>query len=103
MPYGTPADEYVEAVRKAMCGAGRGFDPDFVLVSAGYDAAAGDMIGVFDLAPDHYRSLTQIATEVAAQCCDGRLLSVLEGGYNLRQLADCAAAHVDALLESNAT
>ena len=100
MPLGTAAGQYVEAMREALLGRGKEFDPDFVLVSAGFDAATGDPIGVFDLEAEHFESLTRAALELAAECCDGRLLSVLEGGYNLERLAECAAAHVRALTDA---
>ena len=102
LAFGAGPEEYVRAMTEALLGPGRAFNPDFVLVSAGFDAAAGDPIGVFDLEAGHFASLTRAAMRVAAARCEGRLLSTLEGGYHLAQLSLGAAAHVRALLGKDA-
>ncbi|MDE2980365.1 MAG: histone deacetylase [Gemmatimonadota bacterium] len=75
------------------------FDPDFVLVSAGFDSRRDDLLGCFALTDDAFRHMTRIAMDYADSCCDGRLVSLLEGGYNLDGTALAAAAHVATLLE----
>ncbi len=74
------------------------FDPDFVLVSAGFDSRRDDLLGCFDLTDDAFRRMTRLAMDYADSCCDGRLVSLLEGGYNLDGTALAAAAHVETLL-----
>ena len=74
------------------------FDPDFVLVSAGFDSRRDDLLGCFALTDDAFRHMTRIAMDYADSCCEGRLVSLLEGGYNLDGTALAAAAHVETLL-----
>ena len=74
------------------------FDPDFVLVSAGFDSRRDDLLGCFDLTDDAFRRMTRMAMDYADSCCEGRLVSLLEGGYNLDGTALAAAAHVETLL-----
>ncbi|MDE2804618.1 MAG: histone deacetylase [Gemmatimonadota bacterium] len=76
------------------------FDPDFVVVSAGFDSRRDDLLGCFALTDDAFRRMTRIAMDYADSCCDGRLVSLLEGGYNLDGTALAAAAHVETLLET---
>jgi acetoin utilization deacetylase AcuC-like enzyme len=75
-----------------------GFDPDFVVVSAGFDSRQDDLLGCFDVTDDAFRRMTRWAMDFADSCCDGRLVSILEGGYNVEGLALGTAAHVEALL-----
>ncbi len=74
------------------------FDPDFVLVSAGFDSRRDDLLGCFALTDDAFRQMTRLAMDYADSCCEGRLVSLLEGGYNLDGTALAAAAHVETLL-----
>ena len=76
------------------------FQPDLVLVSAGFDAHAADPLAQLELSTDAYRLLTERVTALADACCGGRVVSLLEGGYDLSALADCVEAHVEALLEA---
>ena len=74
------------------------FAPDLVLVSAGFDAHHLDPLSDTSVHTDAYRRMTEGLLEVAGRCCDGRLVSLLEGGYSLDGLARSASAHVGALL-----
>lgn len=75
------------------------FDPDFIIVSAGFDSRRDDLLGCFDVTDDAFRRMTRRAMDFAASCCEGRLVSLLEGGYNIEGLALATAAHVETLLE----
>ncbi len=75
------------------------FQPDFILISAGFDSRIDDPLGQFTLTDEDFRELTAMTTDLAARHCGDRLVSVLEGGYNLEGLANAAEAHVAALLE----
>jgi acetoin utilization deacetylase AcuC-like enzyme len=75
------------------------FKPDFILVSAGFDSARGDLLGRLDLTPVGYSAMTKTVREIADASCKGRVVSMLEGGYNLDALADSVEAHVRALME----
>ena len=74
------------------------FDPDFVVVSAGFDSRRDDLLGCFDLTDEAFRRMTRIAMDYADSGCEGRLVSLLEGGYNIDGTALAAAAHVETLL-----
>ncbi|MDJ0893760.1 MAG: histone deacetylase family protein [Alphaproteobacteria bacterium] len=74
------------------------FDPDMVLVSAGFDAHRADPLASLNLVEDDFAWATTRLAQVADTHCDGRLVSTLEGGYNLRALSLSAAAHVRALM-----
>ena len=75
----------------------RDFKPELVLLSAGFDSRLGDPLGDFTLSDPNFAELTNLTLELADHYAGGRLVSVLEGGYNLAGLAAAAAAHVDAL------
>ncbi len=98
-PFGAGAGdrEIVGAFRAALLPAARAFKPDFTLISAGFDSRKDDPLGGFRLSDDGFRELTRIMLEIAALSGKGRLLSVLEGGYNLAGLAAAVCAHVDEL------
>lgn len=74
------------------------FDPDFIIVSAGFDSRKDDLLGCFDVTDDAFRRMTRGAMDYAESCCQGRLVSILEGGYNVDGLALATAAHVETLL-----
>lgn len=73
------------------------FKPDLILISAGFDSRVEDPLGQFQLTDEDFQSLTRLLLEAAHTHCSGRLVSVLEGGYNLRGLASAVTAHVETL------
>lgn len=73
------------------------FRPDLVLISAGFDAHTQDPLGQLQLEDEDYNWITMEIREVAQKSCNGRIVSSLEGGYNLEALATAARAHVQAL------
>ncbi|MGB7566333.1 MAG: histone deacetylase [Chitinivibrionales bacterium] len=75
------------------------FKPDFVLISAGFDSRIGDPLGDFAITDAGFAKLTTMAMDIAKKHCDGRLVSILEGGYNPEGLALAVAAHMEKLLE----
>ncbi len=74
------------------------FRPDFVIVSAGFDSRKDDVLGCFELTDDAFRRMTRIAMDLADDYAGGRLVSLLEGGYNVDGTALATAAHVETLL-----
>ena len=70
----------------------RRFAPEFVLVSAGFDAHTDDPLANMNVTEQGFAELARTAMDVAADCCDGRLVLVLEGGYDLGALHASAAA-----------
>ncbi len=76
------------------------FRPELVIVSAGFDARVGDPLGGFLLDDEDFADLTRFALELAARHAGGKLVSLLEGGYNLAGLAAAVTAHVQVLSEA---
>ncbi|MBA3237410.1 MAG: histone deacetylase family protein [Parachlamydiaceae bacterium] len=73
------------------------FKPDLILLSAGFDAHKDDPIGGMDLITEDFVALTRSIKKIADKYCDGRIVSLLEGGYNLEALRASASAHVKEL------
>ena len=95
VPPGTPRTEILAAYESAVRGAAREFRPDFVLVSAGFDAYRDDPIGGLGYEVDDYRRLMEVVAEAAPA---GRVISALEGGYDLDALGACVVAHLAPML-----
>eukprot|EP00927_Polykrikos_kofoidii_P077473 TRINITY_DN74410_c0_g1_i1.p1 TRINITY_DN74410_c0_g1~~TRINITY_DN74410_c0_g1_i1.p1 ORF type:complete len:513 (-),score=65.78 TRINITY_DN74410_c0_g1_i1:98-1636(-) len=87
-----------DAFSKVLLPAVRNFHPDLIIVSAGFDAAAGDPLGGGRCTPRGFGAITQELRRMAAELCSGRLLLALEGGYQPACLADCIADVVRALV-----
>lgn len=97
LPAGAGRSEIYGAFRESMLPAADKFKPDLVLISAGFDSRADDPLGRFRLTDDDFRDLTRLMMDLADTHCGGRLVSVLEGGYNLTGLASAVTAHVATL------
>lgn len=74
------------------------FKPDFIMVSAGFDGHAKDPLADLKLTEDDFFWVTKEIKKIAKKHCKGRLVSCLEGGYNLNILGESAASHVSALM-----
>lgn len=92
-------DFVFEAFKERLVPAMEKFKPELVMISAGFDAHVNDPLGSFNLTDDDFRDLTQIVKQIAATYSNGRIVSVLEGGYNLKAIASAAKAHVAALMD----
>ena len=75
------------------------FRPQLLFISAGFDAHRNDPLAQLELDADDYRWLTTELVAIAARHAHGRVVSMLEGGYDLAALRDCSVAHVGALLD----
>ncbi|MBN1556835.1 MAG: histone deacetylase [Lentisphaerae bacterium] len=96
---GSGPHEFREAFRTRVLPAAREFAPELVLISAGFDGHAADPLGGFYLEDRDFAEMTDAVLEVAEVCAAGRVISVLEGGYNLDALASACGAHVARLIE----
>ena len=94
--------QYLEIFEQKLAPALEDFNPQFLLISAGFDAHRRDPLGDVELTENGYRELTKTMTGVAERCCEGKLVSVLEGGYDLEATAAASEEHLRALLESGA-
>ncbi|MBI1249140.1 histone deacetylase [bacterium] len=75
--------------------------PDLVMISAGFDAHKEDPVGDLGLSTDDFGKLTQIVQQIADTWCDGRIVSLLEGGYNPQRLAESVEVHLNFLAMAN--
>jgi acetoin utilization deacetylase AcuC-like enzyme len=94
LPHGFPADETRQMFEEDMDSILKDFQPDFCFISCGFDSHLMDPLGGLSLQEDDYASLTRA---VVSRLPPGRVVSTLEGGYNLDVLGGCAVAHVGAL------
>ncbi|MEE3361376.1 MAG: histone deacetylase family protein [Pseudomonadota bacterium] len=78
----------------------REFDPQLIIISAGFDAHQDDPLAQLEWTTDDFRWITRELCQIAAEHCDGRVVSTLEGGYDLQALAASGRAHVEELMEA---
>ena len=97
LPAGTGDDRYAEAIDGIILPALRRFAPDVLLLSAGFDAWQNDPLGGMRVTEAGFRSWGDRLRELAAEVCGGRILAVLEGGYDLRSLPRLVEAHLEGL------
>lgn len=97
-PAGAGRREVVGAFESDLLSVAGKFKPDLVLVSAGFDSRIEDPLGHFRLTDEDFADLTKVMLDVAAEHAEGRLVSMLEGGYNLAGLAKAVEHHCQALL-----
>lgn len=96
--FGVRRNEYREAFLTALTDSAKACKPELILISAGFDAHAADPIGSLGLESEDFADLTTIACDVARQYCNGRIVSLLEGGYNVDRLAESVEAHLKVLI-----
>jgi acetoin utilization deacetylase AcuC-like enzyme len=96
---GDAGDVFREAVEVAILPRIGDFAPDLIIISAGFDAHRRDPLGNINLVEADFAWVTRKITEAAQKRCGGRVVSILEGGYDLNGLARSVAAHVTALME----
>jgi acetoin utilization deacetylase AcuC-like enzyme len=97
---GAGEKEYLDAFRNEILPTLEGYRPELIIISAGFDAHKDDPLANINLTEESFVTMTSMLMESATKYCHGRIVSVLEGGYNLRALATSVEAHVKTLLES---
>ena len=100
LPAGRGDDEYLKAFDVQIGPAVRSFAPDFILISTGFDAHCDDPLAGMRVTEEGYRAMTEQVKEWARSFCQGRIVSCLEGGYNLDALSRSVHAHVSALTKA---
>ncbi len=100
LPAGTNSEEYLNAFEFALKRL-KEFNPEFVLISAGFDGHTDDPLAQFKLTTEDYYIITKRILETSRKSSKGKVVSILEGGYDLQALRNSAKRHVDALLEFN--
>ncbi|HCN07338.1 MAG TPA: histone deacetylase, partial [Lentisphaeria bacterium] len=96
---GNNDDAYIAAFEEQLVPAAEDFAPQFILVSAGFDAHEADPLASMAVTEDGFQRLSTIVADLAAGTCGGHLVSQLEGGYNTDALARSVAVHLDVLLD----
>ena len=98
LPAGTNSEEYLNAFEFALKRL-KEFKPEFVLISAGFDSHIKDPLAQFKLETEDFYNITKRILETSRKICNGKVVSILEGGYDLEALRDSTKRHVDALIE----
>jgi acetoin utilization deacetylase AcuC-like enzyme len=98
MTAGWGDEEYLRAFNEVLVPVARRFQPQLILVSAGFDAHWADQLAMMKVTVAGFAKMTRILKEMAAELCQGRLVFTLEGGYNLRVVASSIKATFDVLL-----
>jgi len=97
--YGAGDKDYIKAFKEILEPNALQYKPDFVLISAGFDAHSNDPLSGICLSEKGFEVITKIVKEIADECCKGRLVSVLEGGYDLDALVRSVNVHISGLME----
>ena len=100
LPAGTNSEEYLNAYEFVLKRI-KEFKPEFILFSAGFDAHKDDPLAQLQLTSEDFYNLTKRTLELAKLYCKGKVVSILEGGYDLNALEESTKMHVNALLEFN--
>jgi acetoin utilization deacetylase AcuC-like enzyme len=98
LPRGCGSDSFRQHIEAEMLPAIRAFAPKLIIISAGFDAHQLDPLAGLNLQDDDYEWITEKLAEIADTMCEGRIVSILEGGYSMDALATSTAAHVRALM-----
>jgi acetoin utilization deacetylase AcuC-like enzyme len=101
LPAGCGDSEYLQVFEQIIVPAARRFQPQLILVSAGYDTHWADPLAMMQVSVTGFGQMAKIIKELADELCGGRLVFTLEGGYNLNALAASVKATFDVLLGSN--
>jgi len=100
LPAGTTSEEYLNAYEFVLKKINE-FKPEFILLSAGFDAHKNDPLAQFQLESKDFYEITKRTLKLSRLYCDGKVVSILEGGYDLLALQESTEMHVNALLEFN--
>lgn len=87
-------DDYKRLIMQDLVPAFKKFNPEFILISAGFDAHESDMMSGTNLTTDGYDFISEVIVNLGNRCCDGRMVSVLEGGYNLEIMPLLVENHI---------
>jgi acetoin utilization deacetylase AcuC-like enzyme len=98
LPAGTTSEEYLSAYEYVLKKIAE-FKPEFILLSAGFDAHKNDPLAQFQLESKDFYEITKRTLELSKVYCDGKVVSILEGGYDLLALQESTEMHVKALIE----
>jgi acetoin utilization deacetylase AcuC-like enzyme len=98
LPSGTSGQAHREAFRDALHVIDNKFSPDLVMISAGFDSRRGDLLGGLMLEDSDFAEMTKEVLRIAEKHSKGRVIGLLEGGYNLNLLGGSVTSHISALM-----
>ena len=98
---GSGEPEYIKAFTEEIVPALARYQPDLIIISAGFDAHIDDPLANMVITEETFAAMTSMVVGAADACCGGKVVSILEGGYNLNALARCVEAHVQVLLQEH--
>ncbi|NOG59451.1 MAG: histone deacetylase [Proteobacteria bacterium] len=99
LPCGSGDEKMLDIYENVLMPVAEEFKPDMIFISAGFDSREDDLLGCFKVTDDAYIKMTQLVMQIAKNNCNGRIVSLLEGGYNLQGTAKAVVSHVNTLLE----
>ena len=99
LPGGAGSSIFMQAITEQVLPMLKRFKPELLLISAGFDAHSADPLAGMDLSEDDFAWVTHQLCDIADEYCSGRVVSTLEGGYDLDALSTSAKAHVEVLME----
>ncbi len=103
LKYGATDEDIISVFEKILIPEAVQFQPDFIFISAGFDSRKEDLLGCFEITDKGFSHLTQIIMDIAFTFCNGRIVSILEGGYNIEGLAKAVSSHIQTLMTYKAT
>ncbi|OYP28301.1 histone deacetylase [Rhodopirellula sp. MGV] len=95
--FGTSPQSYLDQFRRHLEPFARSFQPQLLLLSAGFDCHYNDPVGSLGLDAEHFKEMTEFVVGLANEHCDGKLVSVQEGGYDPQAMRDCVKVHLENL------
>ena len=98
MPCGTSDNDILDAFRTNLKPAADKFKPELILISAGFDSRKNDPLGCFEVSDSGFIKLTKLVMDIAEKYSGSKIVSLLEGGYNLKGNASAAVAHIKTLI-----
>jgi acetoin utilization deacetylase AcuC-like enzyme len=98
LPCGTDDEMFIGSYKNILIPAAEKFEPDMIFISAGFDSRENDLLGCFNVTDAAYSEITELVMNLADKHCDGRIVSLLEGGYNLQGIAKAVTSHVKTLM-----
>lgn len=102
LPEGSGDQVYIDLINTKIADAVLKYDPDFLILSSGFDAHELDPLGGMGISTEGYGALTRQLVILAQECCGGKILSVLEGGYSMQGLSESVEVHLEELLRGSA-
>lgn len=95
---GVGDNEFIDIFNNSLSDKVLKYNPDLIIISAGFDAHVNDPIGGLRVTTEGYHNISKTITKIAGEVCDGKIISALEGGYNLKALSESVETHLKVLV-----